>query len=46
MHSASGVIPSITEPFLSTQSGPGPANTEIKKTKVLPFRTSQSGGEG
>lgn len=45
MHSASGVILSITEPFLSTQSGPGPANTEIK-TKVLPFRTSQSGGEG
>lgn len=39
-------LPFFMEPFLSTQSGPGPGNTEIKKTKVQPLRTSQSDGRG
>lgn len=33
---ASGTFPSITEPFLNTWSGPGPANTRIKETKPYP----------
>lgn len=44
--STSGTFLSITEPFLNTQPGAGPTNTEIKRIQVLLLRTLQSDGGG